>query len=207
MGLFGSPDLSSKGEKQNKPRKPFFKRWWFIAIVAIVIIGALGGGGEDTPKVSNEEPITPVTTNNQVENKPVEEVQEFFKMGEVVETKKVKAVITGIEKPKGNDFNKPADGKEFVLLHLAIENISDTEINVSSMLSFNAYADDITVNQSISAQIAKEGTNTVDGTIAVGKKLVGVLGYEVPKDWGELEIHFEPDVWGSTVIKWIIENE
>jgi hypothetical protein len=67
--------------------------------------------------------------------------------------------------------------------------------------------DDTSINQSLSAQIAKEGTSTVDGTIAAGKKLKGVLGYEVPKDWNQIEVHFEPDMFDGTTIKWLIENE
>ncbi len=40
-------------EKQVKPKKPFFKRWWFILIVAIVAIGVIGSMGNDDTKVSN----------------------------------------------------------------------------------------------------------------------------------------------------------
>lgn len=204
-------------EKNTKAKKPIFKRWWFWVIIAIVVIGAIGSmGEEDTPNVadkSGEVVESNVSKSNDEEQKqesePVTkpEVPEFFKVGETVETKKIKAVISEVEKLNGSDFNRPADGNEFVLLHLTIENISDSEISVSSMLSFNSYVDDVTVNESLAAQIAKEGTSTVDGTIAAGKKLKGVLAYEVSKDWEEIEVHFTPDVWDNTAIKWIIENK
>lgn len=204
-------------EERNTKAKPIFKRWWFWVIIAIVVIGAIGSmGEEDTPNVadkSGEVVESNVSKSNDEEQKqesePVTkpEVPEFFKVGETVETKKIKAVISEVEKLNGSDFNKPADGNEFVLLHLTIENISDSEISVSSMLSFNSYVDDVTVNESLAAQIAKEGTSTVDGTIAAGKKLKGVLAYEVSKDWEEIEVHFTPNVWDNTAIKWKIENK
>lgn len=187
MGLYGSPDLTNKEVKQDMPKKPFYKRWWFIVVIVIIFIGVIGGSGEE--KTGNEE------------------IPEFFKTGETVETKLLKASITGIEKPSGNSFNKPADGKEFVLLHLTIENVSTEELNISSILSFSAYVDDESINESLSAQIAKEGENTVNGTIAADKKLRGTLGYEVPNNWRQIEIHFKPDLASSTTIKWIIKNE
>ena len=174
-------------------------------MVLIIVISALGGE-DDTPKVSNDEQIVPVIAEKEPVSE-IKEIQEFFGPGETIETKKVKAIITDIEKPKGNDFNKPADGNEFVLLNLMVENVSDREVNISSMLSFDAYVDDNAMNESFSAQIAKEGSKTVDGTIAAGKKITGALGYEVPKDWEQIEIHFSPDAFGSTTIKWIIKNE
>lgn len=207
MGAYGSPDLNL--EPVVKPKKPFYKRWWFIVIVVIIIIAAIGGGGEeDTPKVADSKvPETQEDKAKEVSVEPSESVQEFFNLGDTVETKKVKAIITSIEKSNGNQFNNPADGNEFVLIDLEIENISDSEMAVSSLLSFDAYVDDVTINESISAQIAKEGTNTLDGTVAAGKKMKGTLGYEVPTGWTQIEIHFTPDVWDDTVIKWIVENK
>ncbi|MEW8997910.1 MAG: DUF4352 domain-containing protein [Thermoanaerobacter sp.] len=205
----------------NKQKKPIFKKWWFWLIVIIVIGAIASAGGEDKPR--KEEPA--VTTGEQTQGQPQEQTQErtqeqgqaaeqpkeetpeFFKIGETAVTKKVKATITEMEKSEGDEFNKPADGHEFVLLHMTIENVSDQEIVVSSMLSFNAYVDDNAINENLAAQISKDGAKTMDGTIAAGKKLTGTLAYEVPKDWKKLEIHFKSDQFSDTTIKWLIENK
>ena len=193
-------------------KKPFYKRWWFWVIVVIVI--AAIGGGEDKPR--KEEPTTAVVnqiqqtqgqTQQQVAEQPKEETPEFFKIGETAVTKKVKATITKMEKSEGSEFNRPADGHEFVLLHMTIENVSDKEISISSVLNFDAYVDDNAINEDLGAQISKDGTQTMNGTIAAGKRLTGVLGYEVPKGWQKLEIHFSPGLLSDTVIKWLIENQ
>jgi len=203
----------------EKAKKPIFKRWWFWLIVIIVIGAITSAGGKDKPR--KEEPA--VTTGEQTQGQPQEQTQErtqeqgqaaeqpkeetpeFFKIGETAVTQKVKAIITEIEKPEGNEFIKPAGGNEFVLLHMTIENVSDSEITISSIMSFNAYVDDSSINESLTAHATKDNIKTLDGTIAPGKKLTGVLGYEVPKGWQKLEIHFKPD--HNTVIKWLIENQ
>jgi len=203
MGLYGSPDLSN--DKPIKPKKQFYKRWWFIVLVIIIVIGIIGSGGEeDTPQKVAEE-VTQTTSNTEEVVTVDESTEEFFYMGDVVETNKVRAIITGAERSIGSELNRPTDGYEFILVNMTIENISDEEINVSSMLSFDAYVDDVALNEDLMAQV--EAGKTMNGTIAPGKKLVGTLGYEVPKDWEQIEIHFEPDIWDGTVIKWIIENE
>lgn len=198
----------------EKQKKSIFKQWWFWLVVVIVIAAIASAGGEDKPKkeeltttAGGQTQQTQEQTQQQTAEQPKEETPEFFKIGETAVTKKVKATITEMEKSEGDEFNKPADGHEFVLLHMTIENISNQEINVSSILSFDAYVDDNAINENFGAQISKEGANTMDGTIAAGKKLTGVLAYEVPQGWKKLEIHYKPNELSDTTIKWLIENK
>lgn len=57
--------------------------------------------------------------------------------------------------------------------------------------------DDYALDYSLSALIEKQDANQLDGTIAAGKKMNGVIGYEVLVDWKNLEIHFTNDVWSG----------
>ena len=77
-----------------------------------------------------------------------------------------------------------------------IANNTEKELAISSALSFDAYADDYALNFSFSALMEKEG-NQLDGTIAAGKKLKGWIGWEVPADYQNVEIHFTDNVWSS----------
>ena len=197
----------------GKNKKPLYKRWWFWVIIVVIVIAAIAGG-EDKPRkeelttaVGNQTQQTQGQTQQQTAEQPKEETPEFFKIGETAVTKKDKATITEMEKSEGGKFNKPADGHEFVLLHMTIENVSDKEIRISSILDFDAYVDDNAINEDLGAQISKDGAKTMDGTIAAGKKLTGTLAYEVPKGWQKLEIHFKPDQFSDTTIKWLIENK
>jgi preprotein translocase subunit SecF len=180
-----------------------FKKWWFWVIVVIIIIAVGSMGGKDTPKKTE----TTTTTVTQAQEQNTTNTPEFFKVGETAETKQVRATITRVEKSQGSQFNKPAEGNEFVLVYMTIENKSDKEIVVSSMLNFSAYVDDNAINEDLGAITVKEGNKTMDGKVAPGKKLSGVLGYQVPKGWGKLEIVYQPDVAADTKIKWVIENQ
>lgn len=90
----------------------------------------------------------------------------------------------------------PEDGNVFVLCEFEIENKSSKDISVSSVMCFDAYVDDYSTSMSISAQMASD-KNQLDGTVASGKKMNGIIGYEVPEDWKEIEVHFTPDFWSN----------
>lgn len=59
--------------KDNKIKKPLYKRWWFITIVIIIIIGALGSSEEDTEdptstKTNKETSIEDTEKSEEVDN-------------------------------------------------------------------------------------------------------------------------------------------
>ena len=90
-------------------------------------------------------------------------------------------------------------------MEFEIQNNSDSELAVSSALSFEAYADDYAANASLGALMENKETQ-LDGSIASGKKMRGWVGYEVPVEWKTLEIHFTDNVWSSDKFKFEIEK-
>ena len=117
----------------------------------------------------------------------------------------MQVTLLSYKESKGSEYNKPSDGNVFLMAEFEIVNNSDSELNVSSMLSFEAYADDYALNYSISALMDNEDRQ-LDGTIAAGKKMKGYIGYEVPKDWSTVEIHFTDDVWSNNKFKFEIKK-
>ncbi len=120
-----------------------------------------------------------------------------FAVGEAAETDNVVVTMKGITENNGSEYNKPADGNVFVLCEFDIANNSDADINISSMLNFEGYCDDYKCDFSFSALIEKGDKNQLDGKVAAGKKMNGVVGYEVPAEWKEMEIHFNPTLIGG----------
>lgn len=170
-----------------------------ILIILAGIIGAFSGGSdtptkvEDSTPTATEETITPEST--------------VFSIGETAELKNITASLVNISETNGSPYNQPSDGNIFVLCEFEIANNSNEDIVVSSLLSFNAYCDDYACSMSLSALIEKDDKNQLDGTIAAGKKMNGVIGYEVPINWHELEISFTPDVWNGQEITFIAVND
>lgn len=113
--------------------------------------------------------------------------------------------LIGYKESKGSYYAKPENGNIFVLVELEIANKSKEEIAVSSILSFDAYCDGYTCNYSFSAIM--NASNQMDGSIAPGKRMRGQIGFEVPVDWKELEVHYSPDVWSSKKVEFVIYHQ
>ncbi len=107
----------------------------------------------------------------------------------------------------GSEYNKPKSGNIFVLLEFEIENNSNEDIAVSSLLSFETYVDDYAADLSLSALMENENGKQLDGSIIPGKKMKGCLGYEVPENWNEIEVEFTYNVWENEKFIFEIYNE
>ena len=91
------------------------------------------------------------------------------------------------------------DGKVFLICEFQIENNSSNDIAVSSMLSFEAYIDDYATTIDLSATVSADNPQ-LDGSVASGKKMNGIVGYEADENWSEIEIRFTPDFWSNKEI-------
>ena len=158
-----------------------------IIIGVLVLIGVITGGEEDGPEK--------VAGNSSVESSSPE-APEFFEVGDTAEYRNVKVTLDSIVESNGSQFNSPSDGNIFLIATFTIENNTDSDLAVSSMMSFDAYQDGYSTNLSLSALIEKDGEQ-LDGTIAPGKKMKGSVGYEVPADYSEFEISYQSDLWSS----------
>ena len=105
-----------------------------------------------------------------------------------------------------NQFIQPDAGKKFIEVVLLIENTSDSELNVSSLLNFDAYLDDMAIDMDIMGQSASEN-GTMDGTVASGKKLRGSLCYQVPENWSKLEVNVNLDLFSKEEVVLLFENK
>lgn len=138
---------------------------------------------------------------------PAENGTAVYGVGETATAKSYKLTVNELKVLESdNQFVQPADGKEFIEVVLTIENISDRELSVSSVLNFSAYEDGYSVSENITAMTLTDN-KTADGTIAGGKKLKGSLCYEVTKGWSELEIDVDIGYSKDDQIKLLIINE
>lgn len=134
-----------------------------------------------------------------------EPVKDTFGLMETAEMNNVQVTMTNYSENYGSEWNQPADGNVFVLAEFEIANNSDSELAVSSILSFDAYVDGYSANTSFGALLENE-QNQLDGTIASGMKMRGWIGYEFPANWRKLEIHFTDNVWTSNKFKFLIKK-
>lgn len=177
-----------------------------ICFAVVCVLGVIAGMLEEKPKKvkSQNENAGKETekTEDIVKDEP-DDGKDTFVIGETAEMNGVQVTMTDYSENNGSEWNEPADGKVYVLVEFEIQNNSDSELAISSALSFEAYADDYSANLSLGALIENK-QEQLDGSIAPGKKMKGWIGYEVPVDWKELEVHFTDNVWSSNKFKFEI---
>lgn len=175
------------GAKQKKHRV----LWIVLAVVVLLgILGAIGGGdSKPTLVASNQNTVASQET-------AAEPTKDSFGVGDTVALDEVSVTLKSVSESQGTNFVKPEGGKVFVLCEFEIENNSGSDIAVSSIMSFEAYIDDYSTNMDVSAIMASD-VGQLDGTVAAGKKMHGVIGYAAAVDWKDLEIKFTPNFWAG----------
>lgn len=188
-----------------KKKQGGIAKWIVLVVIGVIVMAAIVGGNgdgeENEPKKVGEVQETPDNSGKQEEEKKT-----LFKKGEVAELNDVQVTLTDFKESTGSDFNEPSEGNIFLLTEFEILNNTEEDLGISSALSFEAYADDYAVNYSLNAIIDIEGTQ-LDGAIAAGKKMKGWIGYEVPEDYKNVEIHFTDNVWSDNKFVFLIEND
>ena len=59
----------------------------------------------------------------------------------------------------------------------------------------------------LTANVLYKDKNQLDGSVAAGKKMNGIIGYEVPADFNTLEVTFTPSFWSNHSITFEIPNQ
>lgn len=167
----------------------------FLVIFGLFLIAAAFGSTDETPQKVEDTDSSPDA--NQAEQQSQEPEQTRFGVGEKVELDDIAVTLVKVSQNSGGNYMTPSEGKVFVVCEFDIENNSDKDIAVSSMLSFDAYIDDYAAGLNLSAMLSTD-QQQLDGSIAAGKKMNGVIGYEADPDWSDIEIRFTPDFWSGS---------
>lgn len=111
-----------------KEKKPFYKRWWFIALaifIVVGIIGQLGGSGD------NESKKTASAPEEKVEEKD-------FKIGDTIDMENFTIVANSKSKSKeitdesGYLSTEPNEGSSFYIVNITIKNKSNDPKTLSN---------------------------------------------------------------------------
>ncbi len=165
-----------------------------FALCIAASITACGNSNDLPQKETNVEKASEVTSQK-TEDKN-------FGLNDTAVFKNLKVTATKLEESNGKDYFNPESGNVFVGVNFEIENISDETQSISSLLLFDAYADDIKCEYSLSANVAF-GDGTLDGEISPGKKLVGWYAVEVPQEWKQLEFEVKSDWLSDSKAKFV----
>ena len=205
-----------------------------ILFVLLIVFGALGSGASKKDATKTPEPVpveeaaenpaeepaeesapaaAPTEEPSPVEEpaeepaaEPVEEKAEYG-VGDTLTQNDITVTFLGVTETHGSAYNKPSEGNVYVLCEFEITNNKSTDLGVSSRMNFEVYCDDYSTSLSLGALIESGNKSQLDGTIAGGKKMKGVVGYEVPADWSQLEIHYTPSALFAKEFTFIANHE
>lgn len=168
-------------------------------IVVIVIIGAIAGGSSQPKKVTDNSSSS-ASTNASAAS---QSANTTFGIGDTADFDGVQIKVSSAVLSRGSGFAKPDDGKFYMGVIVDISNGSSKDINISSIANFEAYCDDFSIDQNILAYQAPEwdGLDQLDGKVAAGKRMNGVIAYEVPEGFSKFELSISPDFWSSKSVK------
>jgi len=188
-------------------RKGGILKWIIIILIVLGVIGVVSGEKYD-------DKVKDVTSNTKEENdeqnnyedasKDEEEKTEFY-LGEIAEQKGVQIALVNVYESFGSDFITPNDGNIFLVCEFDIANNSEKDIHISSVMNFEAYCDDYSLNQDILGLQVPEanGKKQLDGSVAAGKKMNGVIAFQVPANYQTMEINVSPDFWSERDMKFV----
>lgn len=112
-------------------------------------------------------------------------------IGEVVEFKNMNVTVERIERSSGDDWNKPKEGNEYVIVYITLENTGDKTEN------YNPF--DFKLQNSTGTRLDQTMT-TIDsdtamssGELASGGKFTASVTFEAPTGDTELGLIYEPN--------------
>lgn len=205
------PQIPQQTPYQNpvvkQKKKGGFLKGALITIGVIFVISIIANMSNGSKGNNSAAPAAASPTQSKAEQVSSQDADKTtsYDVGKPATSNGITMTLASVKESKGSEYFKPADGKVFLMCEFNIENNSSNDLSISSVMCFEAYVDGYSVDQSITGLSAKGSKQQLDGKVAAGKKMNGVIAYEVPKNWKELEIQVNPDVLsmfsGKTVFK------
>lgn len=144
---------------------------------------------EDDQEAQTEE--SAVDENKEQEESIEEETEQVFNVGDSVELDGTIITVVNVEKSPGDEWDKPQEGNEFVIITVRYENNSDENI------SYNPFDFQIKNSQgqiTEQAFVITEGWLTLNsGELAPGGKVEGTITFEAPIGDEGLQLIYTPN--------------
>ena len=120
------------------------KRILAMALVLLMLTSVLCGCTEGVEKETvGKETIGSVETTPAVQDTTEAPKKTTFALNETAVFENIKITANEMEQSEGEEFFAPEEGNVFVGVKFTIENTSNEEQNISSMLLFDAYVDGV----------------------------------------------------------------
>lgn len=133
---------------------------------------------------------------------------EMYALGETGTLDDISVTLLNVMESKGNQYSKPSEGNTFIVLEFKIENQSEEELWLSSMLSFTTWVDNCTyvISPDALGIAMLSGKTQADGAVDSGDTFFGVVAYEVPEDWKEIKTQYSPSPYEGGRLTYLVSR-
>lgn len=171
------------------------KKFLVVLVMGILLfVGCDAESSEPTLMEDDQEAQTEesaVDENKEQEESIEEETEQVFNVGDSVELDGTIITVVNVEKSPGDEWDKPQEGNEFVIITVRYENNSDENI------SYNPFDFQIKNSQgqiTEQAFVITEGWLTLNsGELAPGGKVEGTITFEAPIGDEGLQLIYTPN--------------
>ena len=148
----------------ERPKKRFYKRWWFWVLAVIAFLIIVGIAGSPTPEKVGEAP------SQQTPSQP----KQTFGVGDQIKLGSSIVTVNKVEFSQGGAFSKPAEGNEWVNLNITVENTSSAQQYVTTLgQMFVRDQEGNSYQIAVTDKILENPTFGLDGTILAKSKRTG----------------------------------
>ena len=193
---------SSCGNDPRRAVSQIPKKKGKVGKVILIVVGVLFALGVIGNMVSDDTEQKPASasvpaaakspsSSSSSASSSIREEDALRSIGDTITISGVSFKLENAYESEGNSLFTPSDGNTYLVCSFDIANNSKKDFVLSTLLCFEAYVDDYSVNQTF---FSGNSDKTLDGTVAVGKKISGSIAYEVPSDWAVFELSVTPDI-------------
>lgn len=189
--------------------KPFYKKWWVWLLAVLLIIGIAscsGGDDDNTPAPAGDngaknadKDINDNGGGDNAADEAQDPANKVFSVGEAVQLGDNVLTVTNVEKSNGSEFDKPQEGKEYVIVTVKIDNTGNKNISYNPFDFKMANSQGQIVDQAFT--IINTDTSLQSGELAPNGSVSGTLAFEQPANDPALQLQYSPSFWSNNTIK------
>ena len=178
-----------------------FKKWWFYvtiigSIVFVMMFASSGSSSQESKSSGSSAKTTAAKTSEEKSNDDAKEDKTEFALNETADLDGTHITVTNVKKSMGNEYFKPKNGNEYVVVTLNIENKSDEDISYNP-LNFQIQNEDGQITQNTFGP--SDDDDLSSGNLTPNGKVSGTITFESKKS-KTYKVLYTPEFWNDKKI-------
>jgi hypothetical protein len=173
---------------------------WIVALIIVFFVGYTVGANSHSVTITAITPkVTPTPTPLPPTPTPTTTYYQINQALQIDGTWQV--AITKVSTSSGDQSTKPKPGNTFLLLDVAMKNLTGQQLTASSLVQYTLRD----TSEQVYEETPLSGMTSPDGIVQAGAELKGTLAYEVPATIHTYTLGFISSV-GRPPVLWDIQN-